>query len=715
MSFSCFWLSALLLVVTTSPCLAFNVYKLGGAGGNDWETGLSFEPGSYTVLNSTGAVLESRTVGSNPAYATWEDTLNEIVEDGDKKWMRPFFVPADLNLAHPQVRTRIARGISNNITTSGSCSNISTQLVQVAPMFDGDPNTAAFFNVSTSENSGIQSRLYVQDSIIELGVNYPINRIRFYPRMGSSNPKIDGLLDQMGEPRLTKTDLAEEDFTENFLPWYEVSGANGTINSIPSHCYLGTSANRWFSRVSTNRVDAPNDARLVSLSEETENLDVIVDIRFPTQQFQWVAVRPLNPIENWEIAEFEIFGEGFVERAVYTSAVLDFGTPMAWGKIRWNGLFDEDSNVIIRTRSGHDPDPNLYWVPSNIENEPTLLDRVEWERGDQSVRFTTLDEENWSFWSAPYALDAGQRDLELDPTTWADGTSILSPGPSRYLQIQVIFLSSLTQAAQLSELEIQFAPPSARAIFGEIWPQDASRTESTTFTYSVRPTFEDGNAGFDRLEIFTLTRAEAVHVVRVDGVELGAEFPVEIHDDRIVVALPKLEGADDTFKLIEVEFDVHVVRYGTQFQGWVFDSEGNGVKQLIDPGDANVDFPGNSLGVRTDKLGTNPLAGVRIAPNPFTPNGDGINERAEFRFQLHDVSVRRELIIDIYDLAGQRVRRLEQQSVIRGLFDQGNEVPEWDGRADDGHQVPPGHYIYRISLDTDEETEDLIGTLSLVY
>jgi len=331
------------------------------------------------------------------------------------------------------------------------------------------------------------------------------------------------------------------------------------------------------------------------------------------------------------------------------------------------------------------------------------------------VRFTTLDEENWSFWSAPYALDAGQRDLELDPTTWADGTSILSPGPSRYLQIQVIFLSSLTQAAQLSELEIQFAPPSARAIFGEIWPQDASRTESTTFTYSVRPTFEDGNAGFDRLEIFTLTRAEAVHVVRVDGVELGAEFPVEIHDDRIVVALPKLEGADDTFKLIEVEFDVHVVRYGTQFQGWVFDSEGNGVKQLIDPGDANVDFPGNSLGVRTDKLGTNPLAGVRIAPNPFTPNGDGINERAEFRFQLHDVSVRRELIIDIYDLAGQRVRRLEQQSVIRGLFDQGNEVPEWDGRADDGHQVPPGHYIYRISLDTDEETEDLIGTLSLVY
>ena len=113
-----------------------------------------------------------------------KDTLNEIVDADDGQWMRPFFVPPDLNLAHPEVRTRIARGISNNITTSGSCSDISTQLVQVAPMFDGDPNTAAFFNVSTSENSGIQTRLYVQNSIVELGVNYPINRIRFYPTAG---------------------------------------------------------------------------------------------------------------------------------------------------------------------------------------------------------------------------------------------------------------------------------------------------------------------------------------------------------------------------------------------------------------------------------------------------------------------------------------------------------------------------------------------------
>jgi hypothetical protein len=58
---------------------------------------------------------------------------------------------------------------------------------------------------------------------------------------------------------------------------------------------------------------------------------------------------------------------------------------------------------------------------------------------------------------------------------------------------------------------------------------------------------------------------------------------------------------------------------------------------------------------------------------------------------------------------------LERQSVIRGLFDQDAGVPVWDGRGDQGQQVPPGHYIYRISLDTDAETENRIGTISVAY
>ena len=90
---------------------------------------------------------------------------------------------------------------------------------------------------------------------------------------------------------------------------------------------------------------------------------MVVDIRFPSRPLQWIAFRPVDPIANWEMAEFQVFGEGFVPRAVYTTAVLDFGEPMAWGRIRWRGGHDPEARISLRTRSGSDSDPDRYWIP----------------------------------------------------------------------------------------------------------------------------------------------------------------------------------------------------------------------------------------------------------------------------------------------------------------------------------------------------------------
>ena len=106
---------------------------------------------------------------------------------------------------------------------------------------------------------------------------------------------------------------------------------------------------------------------------------------------------------------------------------------------------------------------------------------------------------------------------------------------------------------------------------------------------------------------------------------------------------------------------------------------------------------------------------MSVFPNPFTPNGDGLNDVARFQFQLHEVSAPRDLRLRVYDVSGRLVRQLDRQWAIRGLFGQGVEDPVWDGLDEGGDLVVPGIYLYRISLDTDEGAEEKIGTISVVY
>ena len=700
----------------------FNVYRLGGGEGNPWEAAVSAAPGRYQVVNPDGTVIRSLLVSTpTDEYETWEDTLAVPFDTLGTTRLRPFYVPDTLNLARDGVRDRIEKPLSlSNLHTSGQCHNIASHVQsQVFKAFDGDLKTASSWRASRTEGSVV----FVQNSIADFGTNYPVNRMRLFPRLGRDNPNIDQILDEMAPPKLRKQDLPEEDRSDFFLPWLELAGAPS--GNFAESCWFAIRDVRpWFRWIGPGD-DAQTDSRFTILLHDRENQEVVVDIRFPTQNFQFVAFRPISPNRLWEVAEFQVFGEGFVPRAVYTTAILDFGKPMAWGKIRWTGEQPDGTQILISTRSGTDPSPERYWLPSSMPGELTEIERARFEldridpaNGAQATR----DDEHWSFWSTPYPFADGLRDPTLAAPEWQDGTRILSPGPARYFQIQLIFLSTFETTASLGELEIQFGDPAAVRAVGEIWPHDVPRTESTTFTYVVRPEFDDVATGFDRLEVFTATEVGQVRSVTVDGNPVDADgvpwiekYPPDIQADRIVVGFDKLQGDGDTFKPIEIRFDAHVVRYGTVFQGWVFDSKGGGVKQLIEAGDASVDFPGNALGVRTGDLGAELLTEVSAEPNPFTPNNDGVNDDVGFRFQVHEVVTPRVLSLSIYDLSGRLVRELERQSVIRGLYGEGVNDNTWDGRDDTGNLVAPGLYLYQISLDTDEGTEKKLGTIAVAY
>jgi len=242
----------------------------------------------------------------------------------------------------------------------------------------------------------------------------------------------------------------------------------------------------------------------------------------------------------------------------------------------------------------------------------------------------------------------------------------------------------------------------------EISPQKARPGETTHFPYAIRASIGEDHTGFDRLEVPTPNRVGAIDSVRIDGVDVA--FTVEsIEDDRFVVGFPKMDSGKSG-ALLEVVFDTIVLRYGTSFAGKVFDSSRpHEARQMIVPGDAADELAGNDLSVVTSLEG-DLLHHVQVSPNPFTPNGDGLNDEVSISYDLFNLAGYAPLRIEICDLAGNLVQVAYEDEVVSGRY-----THVWDGRTRDGEVAPPGFYIYRITVDADKGLEAKAGILSVAY
>ena len=69
-----------------------------------------------------------------------------------------------------------------------------------------------------------------------------------------------------------------------------------------------------------------------------------------------------------------------------------------------------------------------------------------------------------------------------------------------------------------------------------------------------------------------------------------------------------------------------------------------------------------------------------------------------------------EVELAIYDLSGRRLAQLQ-----KGESSAGKLEVKWGGHNDEGEMVPPGLYLYRRVVDSDNTSTERSGTLSLVY
>ena len=539
---------------------------------------------------------------------------------------------------------------------------------------DGDPTTAF-------EEADIKEVLEHPLIGIDLGGILPVNRVVFYP-----------------------TPEGQDRFVEDFKI-YLFDGDPSVLNSPLS-----------------------NVRSYVLVAEAEDNRSPRVEVTIPTRLAHTVMVvigdphRRERTIRPWEIAELEVYGEGFAPAASYSSRILDLGGVSSLGQVRWRERKDPGAKVEIRSRSGAADDPVRYWRLTGRGEERSYRD----ERGGTLTREdyegmvlteqggTSLDADSWSFWSTPYA--------------GGSAADFASPGPNRYVQFQALFENSGFSGGELTYLEFEVtSPPVARQILGEVSPVRAVAGRETAFVYAFKPAFTaarsgEEESGFDRFDLSTPGELTGVDSVRVNGDPVPCEAwvdgsidPVACGDasvpfpgPRVALKLPRLETTDSG-KVVEVFFRARVFRFGTVFDGVVSDTGRPGeVGQAVAEGDATFALDSNSLSVGVELSGSL-LQEVAASSPVVTPNGDGVNDEVSFQYTLLQLADAQAVTVDVYDLSGRRVRR-----VYEGLEASGRGERLWDGRGTDG-PLPPGIYLFRVQVDADSRRAERSGVIHVAY
>jgi len=102
------------------------------------------------------------------------------------------------------------------------------------------------------------------------------------------------------------------------------------------------------------------------------------------------------------------------------------------------------------------------------------------------------------------------------------------------------------------------------------------------------------------------------------------------------------------------------------------------------------------------------LSSLELASPVVTPNADGANDWLAVSFTLLGIEAA-DVQVDVFDLSGRLVKRLVDENRRQGRY-----TDIWDA-ATGGTTVPPGTYLVRVAVDTDEGIFEQTQTLAIAY
>lgn len=413
-------------------------------------------------------------------------------------------------------------------------------------------------------------------------------------------------------------------------------------------------------------------------------------------RFQWT----LNAIgaRTADIAELQFYGEGFQPEVSLRSDLIRLGGSRNLLSIEWDADTPPGTQVLIQTRTGSELGEILHYFKKDgtevTESEYNKL--LSLFRGD--IVAEQVPGSDWGNWSAPYENPAG--------------SPISSPSPREFLTVQATLLSEDPELSPtLRSVHLNFANPVAQRLLGEIGPFEVEELGvQRPFSLYVRPEFDRGDSGFDELLLLAPSNMELAmaglyggQVADFDGeTALNALPGVEVlptSRDSLHVRFDAIQPNGST-QVLRLDFETALFVTGAVLQAALRNSGADGgAWQRIDPGEALPQVIGNTTTIVAAVEQNALLMDVAVRPAAFSPNGDGINDRTVFAFNVVRVGDDSPVAAEIYDLGGRSMRRLAQARP----FSTGPYEIEWDGRDDGGRVVPPGLYVVQLSVDTDIE------------
>ena len=412
-------------------------------------------------------------------------------------------------------------------------------------------------------------------------------------------------------------------------------------------------------------------------------------------------------LPTWDtgrVAELMVYGEGYVPDVTMTSPLIELGGAKNLTHIEWDADVPPGTKVEIRTRTGNTlREIKHYFDKSGREVTELEYNKLPWfMKGDITSEF--LPGPDWSGWSRVY----------VEP-----GANFLSPSPRKYLMIQVKLLSDDPyRAPSISSITVHFRRPVAKEVAAEVFPdREVPAGKKQDFELFIRPSFDRGDPGFDDILVLSPVDMELLEVglgdeedfskgsartfLPKDGAFVSRDGDtlkvLRDRSDSLWIRLPEVLRFGGP-ELVMVAFRSTLFLDGTVFQALVGLSSSPGSWQRVDSGDVTDLRSGvgtTAFLTRDERI----VGDVKIEPEIFTPNGDGVNDEVKISFSVFKVNIARPVKLEIYNIEGRLVRSFSE---LRGNA-AGRYRFSWDGRDEGGNLVPPGVYLVRITVQADAD------------